>query len=526
MLMQTTLGNIKYFRDILLIFEDYDNDFEYTADGIFRQRVPPLCSDCHTRVNRNGWNPHTKKGLGSVKIGRYNCPNCNKHYEDDPGFWERLKQEVLDTAGMIYQKFRSFHVPYQGISEIMDMILPQGLPHGKDSVFRIFAETMKEVDIPPVEDIQFVHYDEQHPKVDGVQKFRLTLIDYGSGRPIADELHESKDSETVKAFLKKHLNPDKPIFIVTDMDTKYPDVFKEVFGKNLIHQFCLYHLNGNIVKDFPRNTTFEQEFVKYSLLNIFYNRDAELNMLRNMVDEEKAMKQEWFRFNWRDIFENDDILCDFLDNTLRIKWAKNAKIERSKDNKTLWIVYEENSIRIRLNKAKTKVSITSKNRTIYEYFVKDEDNKLNVYAKEYAHWVKNSMKEFRKFIHSSELIRRRNKENLEQRSYHDAVNTFSCLIAGIDSYDKIVQNRLKMIQKNWDKFTAFYFVKGAPATNNTVENYYSTSLKTHQKKKFRTDAGIEDQMKISEMKICGMLNTCKTGLFDVIRKFWILCDPG
>ncbi|PKP54317.1 MAG: hypothetical protein CVT90_01875 [Candidatus Altiarchaeales archaeon HGW-Altiarchaeales-3] len=526
MLIRTTIGNIKYSRDILPIFEDYNNDFEYTADGIFRQRVPPLCTDCHTQMTRNGWNPHTKKGLGSVKIGKYICPICKKPYEDDPGFWEKLKQEVLDTTGMIYQKLRSFHAPYQGISELMDMILPQELPHSRDTVFRIFAETMKEVNIPLLEYIQFVHYDEQHPKVNGVQKFRLTLIDYGSGRPIADELCKSKDSETVKAFLRKYLDPCKPIFIVTDMDTKYPGVFKEVFGENLLHQFCLYHLNGNIVKNFPRNTTFEQEFVKYRLLNIFYNRDAELDMLRTIMDEEKEMKQEWFRFNWNDIIENDEVLCDFLDNTLGLKWAKTAKIERSKDNKTVWIVSGENSIRIRLNKAKTKVSITSKNRRVYEYLVKDDDNKLNIYDKEYAHWIKNSMKKFRKFVHNLKLIRRRNKENLEQRSYNDAVNTFSCLIAGIDSYDKVVQNRLNMIEKNWDKFTRFYRVKGAPATNNAVENYYSASLKTHQKKKFRTDAGIENQMKISEMRVCGRLNKCKTGLFDVLRKFWILCDPG
>ena len=38
-----------------------------------------------------------------------------------------------------------------------------------------------------------------------------------------------------------------------------------------------------------------------------------------------------------------------------------------------------------------------------------------------------------------------------------------------------------MIEKNWKYLTAFYFVEGAPATNNPIENYYSTSLKTLQK---------------------------------------------
>jgi len=44
------------------------------------------------------------------------------------------------------------------------------------------------------------------------------------------------------------------------------------------------------------------------------------------------------------------------------------------------------------------------------------------------------------------------------------------LIVKIDSFDTKVQKRLKKIEKNWDRYTAFYFVKGAPATNNPIEN--------------------------------------------------------
>jgi len=50
-----------------------------------------------------------------------------------------------------------------------------------------------------------------------------------------------------------------------------------------------------------------------------------------------------------------------------------------------------------------------------------------------------------------------------------------------DSFERPIQKRLKMIEKNWDHFTAFYFFEGAQATDNLIENYYSTSLKTHKK---------------------------------------------
>ncbi len=59
---------------------------------------------------------------------------------------------------------------------------------------------------------------------------------------------------------------------------------------NLIHQLCLLHLNNPIVSDFPKHRTFEQELMKYHMLNIFYNRDAEIGELarngRRRVDDE------------------------------------------------------------------------------------------------------------------------------------------------------------------------------------------------------------------------------------------------
>jgi hypothetical protein len=72
-------------------------------------------------------------------------------------------------------------------------------------------------------------------------------------------LYDSKDPTTIMAFLVKYPDPNKCTFVVTDLYPSYPGVFEEFFGENLIHQFCLTHLNKLIVADFPRNTTIEQE---------------------------------------------------------------------------------------------------------------------------------------------------------------------------------------------------------------------------------------------------------------------------
>jgi len=73
------------------IFEGYNNDFEYTADGVFRRTAPPSCSKCGVRMTYNGYNTYCKKGLGSVKIGRYICPFCQESCEEERSFWEKLK---------------------------------------------------------------------------------------------------------------------------------------------------------------------------------------------------------------------------------------------------------------------------------------------------------------------------------------------------------------------------------------------------------------------------------------------------
>ena len=109
------------------------------------------------------------------------------------------------------------------------------------------------------QNVRIVCYDEQHPKKGRCQKYRLTLFDPKTQRPLADELFDDKSSETIKNFLKKHLDTSEPVFIVTDFDKRYPEILSEVFGDKLVHQYCLMHLNKLVVHDFPRKTTIEQE---------------------------------------------------------------------------------------------------------------------------------------------------------------------------------------------------------------------------------------------------------------------------
>ena len=418
-------------------FGGFLNGDTFTNDGIFRSIIPPLCPKCGVMMNRNGYNTYCKKYIGSIKMGRYICPLCKESCEEDRSFWEELKENLFECMDAIYQQLRFCHVSYAGISKTMELIFPRG----KSTIWNTFTESVEKTCIPPVHDIQIVHYDEQHPQTSGIQKYRLTLLDDATGRPIADELYDNKDSETIKAFLAEHLDPDRRIFIVTDLAPGYPGIFDEFFGDNVIHQLCLLHLNKLIAGNFPRNATIEQELMKYRMLNIFYNRDAEIKMLKEMAAEEEKL------------------------------------IEQNDRNK-------------------------------------------------YEAWLKENIAAFRIFLHDQELSRRRKEKNLEQRPYQEALEIFTALMAEIESFEKSVQKRLKMIEKNWKGLTAFYFVEGAPATNNLVENYYGASLKTHHKKQFRTEKGLKNQMKLSSMKRAGILGKCKDTILSAFSRFIPFLSPG
>jgi hypothetical protein len=285
--MQLSLINFPYREMLSNIFQDYSNDFEFTASGIFRKIEPPLCPECGHPMSHNGFNTCQKRHLGGANVGKYLCGACGKSTEENRDFWVNLKADFLGIITEICTRLRLNHVSYEVIESIMGYLYPRD----KDTIRNMVQCAIDEMDIPPVKNIQFVHYDEQHPKAGRNQKYRLTLLDSVTRQVIADELYDSKDADTIESFLRRNLDTQKQIFIVTDLYRGYSDIFKRVFGNKVIHQFCLLHLNKLIVNDFPRKTSIEQELIKYRLLNIFYDREPEIEFLSCLIEEEKTMKQ-------------------------------------------------------------------------------------------------------------------------------------------------------------------------------------------------------------------------------------------
>ncbi|MGZ7070656.1 MAG: ISNCY family transposase [Methanobacterium sp.] len=426
--VNSTFNNFSEVPILIDMLGQFSNEYEYTTKGIFRRKTPPLCPICNNPMIHNGYNQYTKQGLGEVIIGRYKCSNCGNTQEETRSFWEDLKTLLLDSFNDFFQLLRYHNVSYDGISDIMDFIYPRS----KNTILREFNRQMDQENIPKLENVRMVHYDEQHPKAGRCPKYRLTLLDTITQRPLADELFDDKSSETIKKFLQDNLDTSEPVFIVTDFDLRYPEILKEVFGDKLVHQYCLMHLDKLIVGDFPRNTTIEQELLKYRLLNIFYNRETEIQFLEKLRSEEHNV-------------------------------------------------------------------------------IKNE--------KEYKEWIKIAKKEFYKFLHKLDLQRRRNKENHSFHSLEKSKSNFEELRNQIRTYEEVIQKRLRMIAKHWFNLTLFHYLPGAPATNNPIESYYSKSLKTDSKKQFRTDYGIENQIKLTNMKRSNLLHTPKRSFIELFRLF-------
>lgn len=407
--MTEIYSNLNNFSDskLLLTLFPASNEYEFTDKKVFRSKKRVTC--CGQECLHDGHDFIRKNGLGKAKVGKQLCKICKKQYHEDKSFWKKLLHQWQETITSLILTLRDSHVAWEVVQKIMGFILP----FGKTKAIRLFNDRVEQFEYPQ-ENYLIVNYDEQHPKKGRVQKFRLTLLNYKTRVPIADELFDSKDDVTIEAFLRKHLDINKEIVLITDCDRRYPTIFKKIWGKKVIHQKCLLHLNKLIVKDFGRNISFQNMHNMYLLLNIFYDRKKELTFLERLLRK-----------------------------------------------------YGQKSFSTALQKKE---------------------------------WIKEQKKKFHDYVKRSENERRCKRQNLPQRSLAEAERVFSKLCLEKQYFSQKIQKRLLMIKENWDSFTAFYTVEGCPATNNAVENFYSTSLKTHRKKQLRTDKGILNQMKLSAMK--------------------------
>lgn len=137
-------------------------------------------------------------------------------------------------------------------------------------------------------------------------------------------------------------------------------------------------------------------------------------------------------------------------------------------------------------------------------------------------WLKTARKRFNKFVRSLEKMRRRQGKNHKLHSLKKAEKNFQKMQAQKWLLAKPLQKRLDYIQNHWQQFTQFYTIKDCPHTNNAIENYFSSSLKTHRKKQFRTDTGLKNKLKLSRFKRNLGFQKPTRAFLEWGKIFWIL----
>lgn len=419
-----------FFEKDLLNILPKSNDFVFTAKKVFIRKYRIICS-CGQKMVYNGYNYVRKKGFGKIRVGKQLCKCCGTQHQEDKLYWKELLNQWFDSIKSLIMVLRDSDVAWKAISKIMSYILPMS----KDTAHSLFCDIIDKYEYSQ-KNYAIVNYDEQHPKAGRAQKYRLTLLDYKTKKVISENLADDKESETISEFLKSNLDTTKKLVVIVDCDRRYPKIFKDLWGANLVIQKCLLHLNKLVISDFGKNTSLQDEYNKYSILNIFYNREVELKYIQRILNK----------------------------------------------------------------KSKSKLT-----------------------GKELQMWIKNQKSKFYDFLKNRENKRRKCKHNLTQRKLFKAKAIFEKLYSEKSLFPKAAQKRLDMIKDNWNYFTAFYKIRDCPATNNAVENYYSTSLKQQRKKQLRTQKGIIRHMKLSAKKRDEGLEVSKKPLLLLHKLISCLC---
>lgn len=274
--MKTNLNNFLVADDIIGFLKEKHDDFVFTHNNVLQYANDPFCPKCNEKMAMNGFNRYGKEKIGKIKAQRYRCPTCKTNHEMSNDVIYGIISNFMKTITNMILKMRSGYLSFECIAETLESIVKLST----DTVRRIFERTVDDTEINIETDFELLHYDEQHPKKNRTDKYRLSLLDGKTRLMIAEEFHDELNKDAVKDFLDRHLPKGKIMFIVTDHLPWYNDLIEEIRPGCLIHQHCILHLNKLVVKDFHRNCSLKDELVKYRLLNIFYDRSEEIEYLQ------------------------------------------------------------------------------------------------------------------------------------------------------------------------------------------------------------------------------------------------------
>ncbi|MFH1275661.1 MAG: hypothetical protein ABIH82_00960 [Candidatus Woesearchaeota archaeon] len=307
----------------------------------------------------------------------------------------------------------------------------------------------------------FYGYDEQFLKIDGKRAYRLVFFDLKENKIIYEKIHYKFSKKILKEVLGEVFGDKMPKGFVVDMRLEYPNAFKDVFGKKIRLQFCVFHLNKLILKEYQESLkvgkkikwTLMDYYNMYSLFNIFYNRNLELKRLKKLMENFKQFK---------------------------------ANLTNEK-------------VKFYVNKYKVN----------YKTFERQKQEVIEIMEKKL-------MKSFRRILHDKKNLRKRRKETLLVRSIESAKKIFAKIQQEKSIFSKKIQKRIERIEKNFEFFIAS---EGEVLTNNKLEGFFGATLKKFRKKSRKSLVAFSALLKRKRAKQEGMEFFRKFNVFDIAQIF-------
>ena len=260
----------------------------------------PTCGGvCRYNGSSNkGGNIFSRSTGAFFRKGQQYCPHCNKTIQvDNPWLDKTLESmnQYITSQVVSLSEYLSEDEIVSHFSSTMGINLSKSCVH---NIITKSNESFETMEFDYTVHQGFYSYDEQYVKIHGRRAFRIVIYDLKDDGVIYEKIHYRFSKVILEGILREVFPTTKPNGFVTDMRLEYPSAFRRVFGNKVKVQFCIFHLNKLILKEYSDalktgkyvNWTLMDMYNLYSLFNIFYNRTFELKYIKGLMDSFENFK--------------------------------------------------------------------------------------------------------------------------------------------------------------------------------------------------------------------------------------------
>lgn len=287
------------FQQFCRILYGHSVNIEITKTNIIHVEKEK-CPNCGTIMDYNGFYESSalyyRSQYAYFKVGQQYCPDCDKTHIPQ----NRVVQTIVAKSNMFLEN-QMISLAEKGLS------YPDISRHLKETLsVRVSAEHVSNIVKNHISSITLADpliypydwycYDEQHLKQNGKKVYRVVIYRPKTGDLVYEEDHDTFNKAVLRKILRKVFANTKPLGFTFDMAPSYPEVFTDVFGKDLNIQWCLFHLNKRIFKELKKHCRIGRELMWqledlqqfYEMLDIFYVRTS---TIKYIIEAKKRLQQ-------------------------------------------------------------------------------------------------------------------------------------------------------------------------------------------------------------------------------------------